>query len=213
VAVVGISQPGRFGGRVYANLRDFGYKGRIYGVNPRYNSLFDQPCYPTLSDLPDRPDCAILAVPNQRLLEALQEAAALKIPAAVIFASAYLEKAEATLRQAQDSVEAESTLSLQEQLADIARKSGMVVCGPNCMGFFALEERLAVSGYESNPALPAGNVALISHSGSIWDAILQNNRQVHFNYAVSSGNEMVTSLADYVQFGRRYATRRPSKQR
>jgi acyl-CoA synthetase (NDP forming) len=68
------------------------------------------------------------------------------------------------------------------------------------MGFFALEERLAVSGYESNPAMPAGNVTFISHSGSIWDAVLQNNRQVHFNYAISSGNEMVTSLADYIQF-------------
>jgi acyl-CoA synthetase (NDP forming) len=191
VAIVGISQPDRFGGRVYANLRDFGYTGRIYGVNPRYTSLYDQPCYPTLSDLPDHPDCAILAVPNGRLLETLQEAAALKISAAVIFANAYSEKAKA---------EGSDNLSLQDQLADIARASDMVICGPNCMGFFALHERLAVSGYESNPALPAGNVALISHSGSMWDALLQNNRQVHFNYAISSGNEMVTTLADYIRF-------------
>ncbi|MCL4302720.1 MAG: acetate--CoA ligase family protein [Anaerolineae bacterium] len=193
VAIVGISQPDRFGGRVYANLHDFGYTGRIYGVNPRYNSLYDQPCYPTLSDLPDRPDCAILAVPNGRLLNTLQEAAVLKIPAAVIFASAYSEKVEA-------ESEENGHLALQDQLADIALTSGMVICGPNCMGFFALHERLAVSGYESNPALPAGNVTLISHSGSMWDALLQNNRQVRFNYAISSGNEMVTSLADYMQF-------------
>jgi acetyltransferase len=155
VAIVGISQPGRFGGQVYANLRHFGYTGQIYGVNPRYNSLYEQPCYPSLSDLPDRPDCAILAVPNQRLLETLQAAAALNIPAAVIFASAYSDKAEA-----------ETVLLLQEQLAEIAQKSGMVICGPNCMGFFALEERLAVSGYESNPAMPAGNVALMRTSPS-----------------------------------------------
>jgi acyl-CoA synthetase (NDP forming) len=195
VAIVGISQPDRFGGRVYANLRDFGYTGQIYGINPRYNSLYDQPCYPTLSDLPDRPDCAILAVPNGRLLETLQEAATLKIPAAVIFASAYSEKAKA-----EAELEENNNLSLQDQLAETARASGMVICGPNCMGFFALTERLAVSGYESNPALPAGNVTLISHSGSMWDALLQNNRQVHFNYAISSGNEMVTTLADYMQF-------------
>ncbi|MBE7552334.1 MAG: acetate--CoA ligase family protein [Anaerolineales bacterium] len=193
VAIVGISQPDRFGGRVYANLRDFGYTGQIYGINPRYNSLYDQPCYPTLSDLPDRPDCTILAVPNGRLLETLQEAVVLKIPAAVIFASAYLEKAKA-------EAEGNNNSSLQDQLAETARANGMAICGPNCMGFFALHERLAVSGYESNPALPAGNVTLISHSGSMWDALLQNNRQVHFNYAISSGNEMVTSLADYMQF-------------
>ena len=68
VAIMGISQPGRFGGRVFANLRDFGYTGQIYGVNPRYDSVNGQPCYPSLSDLPGLPDCAILAVPNQRLL-------------------------------------------------------------------------------------------------------------------------------------------------
>jgi acyl-CoA synthetase (NDP forming) len=203
VAIVGISQRGRFGGQVYANLRDFGYTGQIYGVNPRYDTLYDQPCYPSLSDLPDRPDCAILAVPNQRLLEAVQEAAALKIPAAVIFASTYLSPSPRLPGEKEGGVHSqaeEKRTSFQDQLAQIARASGMVVCGPNCMGFFALEERLAVSGYESNPALPAGNVTLISHSGSIWDALLQNNRQVHFNYAISSGNEMVTTLADYVQF-------------
>ncbi|MCK6630551.1 MAG: acetate--CoA ligase family protein [Anaerolineae bacterium] len=203
VALVGISQPGRFGGQLYANLRDFGYTGQIYGVNPRYRSLYDQPCYPSLTDLPNRPDCAILAVPNERLLESFQETAALEIPAAVIFASAYLKKAEA---KAEAEVKGltfnvqRSNVSLQDQLAAIANARGMAVCGPNCMGFFALEERLAVSGYESNPAMPAGNVTLISHSGSMWDALLQNNRRVHFNYAISSGNEMVTSLADYIQF-------------
>ncbi|HXV42410.1 MAG TPA: CoA-binding protein, partial [Anaerolineae bacterium] len=129
VAIVGISQPGRFGGRVYANLRDFGYTGQIYGVNPRYNSLYDQPCYPSLSDLPDRPDCAILAVPNQRLLEALQDTAALSIPAAVIFASAFLEQAKATLKGADAEPKApygqaeaeEKRISLQDQLAQMAR--------------------------------------------------------------------------------------------
>ncbi|GAB4420331.1 MAG: acetate--CoA ligase family protein [Anaerolineae bacterium] len=212
VALVGISQPGRFGGRLYANLRDFGYTGQIYGVNPRYHSLYDQPCYPSLSDLPNRPDCAILAVPNGRLLESFQETAALEIPAAVIFASAYLppspsprargEQEGGINSPAEDSTlnVQRSNVSLQDQLAEIANANGIAVCGPNCMGFFALEERLAVSGYESNPAMPAGSVTLISHSGSMWDALLQNNRRVHFNYAISSGNEMVTSLADYIQF-------------
>jgi acyl-CoA synthetase (NDP forming) len=67
VAIVGLSQPGSFGGQVYANLRAFGYPGAIYGVNPSYTRLYDQPCYPTLRDLPERPDCAILAIGNQHL--------------------------------------------------------------------------------------------------------------------------------------------------
>jgi acyl-CoA synthetase (NDP forming) len=187
VAIVGLSRPGRFGGQIYANLRNFGYAGQIYGVNPRYDILYDQPCYPSLSALPGRPDCAILAVPNERLLEVMQEVTGLKIPAVVIFASAY-------------SMPVAGQPSLQVRLAEIAATNNIVVCGPNCMGFFALRSGLAVSGYQTLPNLSCGNVSLMSHSGSMWDAFLQNRRGVAFNYAISCGNEMVTSLADYMQF-------------
>lgn len=187
VAVVGLSRPGRFGGQLYANLRDFGYQGKIYGVNPRYTTLYDQPCYPSLRDLPERPDCAVLAVPNQRLLDVFTEAAELEIPAAVIFASAYSETAN-------------GQPGLQTRLTELAHRHNIAVCGPNCMGFFSLGSRLTLSGYESLPHLPSGSVAMISHSGSMWDALLQNNRHIYFNYAISSGNEMVTTVADYMQF-------------
>lgn len=187
VAIVGISRPERFGGLVYTNLRNFGYRGHIYGVNPGYDTLFEQPCYPALAALPERPDCVILAVPNARLLEALQAAAELEIPAAVIFASAF-------------SAPAAGQPSLQAQLAEVATAHHMAICGPNCMGFIAPGTRLAVSGYPTNPQTPAGNVSFITHSGSVWEAFLQNKRGVAFNYIISSGNEMVTSLADYVQF-------------
>ena len=187
VAIVGISRPGRFGGRVYTNLRDCRYPGVIYGVNPNYDSLYGQPCYPSLHALPEQPNCAILAVPNERLLPVLQEAAVLKIPAAVIFASAYSEPVE-------------GQPSLQAQLAEVARSAGMVVCGPNCMGFHAFGQRLSVSGYPVMPDTPGGSVTFVSHSGSAFDAVWQNKRGLRFNYLVSSGNEMVTSAADYMLF-------------
>ncbi len=186
IAIVGISQLPRFGGRVYQNLRDFSYPGRIYAVNPKYTTLHDQPCYAALRDLPERPDLAIIALSNDRLLAALQEVASLGVPAAVISASAY-----------SDPVEGRPTL--QQQLAEAARASGMVLCGPNCMGFIAFTHRLAASGYPVTP-LPSGHITFISHSGSIFDAIWQNRRGVRFNYVISSGNEIVTTLADYMQF-------------
>ena len=187
VAVVGASQPDRFGGKLCQNLLRFGYGGEVFGVNPRYESLFERPCYPSLRALPERPDCVLLAVPNARLVDALAEAAACGIPAAVIFANAWSDPALAGP-------------SLQDRLAEIARASGMVVCGPNCMGFVSLAERLAVSGYDVNPDTPAGRVALVTHSGSVWDALLQNRRGVAWNYIVSPGNEMVTTAADYLHF-------------
>ncbi len=187
VAIVGISQPDRFGGKVFHNLHTFGYPGQIYGVNPKYTTLYDQPCYPSLSALPARPDLAILAVPNERLLPTMREAAGLGIPAAFIPGSAFLAH-----------VDGQPTL--QDQLRAIAQEAGMVVCGPNCMGFHAFGHKLVVSGYPVAPGTPSGNVTFITHSGSIFDAIWQNSRDVRFNYLISSGNEMVTTLADYLRF-------------
>jgi acyl-CoA synthetase (NDP forming) len=187
VAIVGISQPERFGGILFRNLEKFGYDGRIFGVNPGYDSLFERPCYPSLRDLPERPDCVLLAVANGRLPAALEEAGALGIPAAVIFASAYSDPAN-------------EKPSLQTRLKETARAHDMVVCGPNCMGFVSPGRRLPVTGYDTNPDTPGGNVTFIAHSGSVWESFLQNPRGLAFNYIVSSGNEMVTSVADYMQF-------------
>lgn len=192
VAVVGVSQPGRFGGILWENLRKFGYPGRVLAVNPRYETIGGEPCYASLTDLPERPDCALLAVPNARLVPALEEVAACGIPAAAIFASAWSEPGEA---------------SLQQRLTAIAREHGIVLCGPNCMGFVSLAARLPVTGYPTNPDTPAGDVTLITHSGSVWDAFLQNRRGLAFNYIVSSGNEAVTTVADYLQFALAQDTR------
>jgi acyl-CoA synthetase (NDP forming) len=190
VAIVGISQPGRFGGILYENLKKFGYAGAVYGVNPRYETLYDQPCHPSLADLPERPDCVLLAVPNARLLEAFEEVAACGIRAAVAFGNAWSEAKE-------------GEPSLQDRLREVAIAGDMVVCGPNCMGFVSLGRRFPVSGYATNPETPAGNVTLLSHSGSVWESFLQNRRGIAFNYVVSSGNEMVTTTADYMQFALR----------
>ena len=187
VAIVGISGPERFGGNLYQNLVAANYPGRIYGVNPRYESLYEQPCYASLADLPERPDCVLLAVPNARLEAAFEEAAACGIRAAVLFANAHEEKVE-------------GEASLQSRLAETARAHQMVVCGPNCMGFFAPGLHFPVSGYETDPATLGGHVTLVSHSGSVWEACLQNRHGVRFNYVISSGNEMVTSVADYMHF-------------
>jgi acyl-CoA synthetase (NDP forming) len=187
VAIVGISQPGRFGGILAQNLAGFGYEGTIYGVNPRYESLYDRPCYPSLSELPERPDLALLAVPNSGLLTALEEVAACGIPAAVIFANAHSNPTDAEP-------------PLQTRIKRLARDRDLVVCGPNCMGFIAPGQGLAVTGYPTNPDTPAGNVTLVSHSGSVWESFVQNKRGVAFNYIVSTGNEMVTTVADIMQF-------------
>jgi len=181
IAVVGASaRPGSFGDQLVGQLLGGGYRGEVHLVNPRYTEVAGRPCLPSLADLPGPVDLAVLALPNAALEAQLAAAAALGIPAAVIFASC---------------VEPEG---LAERLRAIAAGAGMAVCGGNGMGFFNLEQSLRICGYPEPQDLEPGPVAVVSHSGSVFSALLHNARGLRFNLVVSAGNELVTSAAAYL---------------
>jgi acyl-CoA synthetase (NDP forming) len=189
VAVVGAStRPGSFGDTLVAQLLAGGYRGAVHLVNPRYREVAGRPCHPSLSDLPGPVDLAVLAVPNAALEAQLQAAADAGIPAAVIFASCLDPDPEPPMGRP----------PLAERLAAIARAAGMAVCGGNGMGFFNLDQSLRVCGYPEPADLPSGPVAVVSHSGSVFSALLHNRRGLRFNLVVSAGNELVTSTAAYL---------------
>ncbi|GAG02181.1 unnamed protein product, partial [marine sediment metagenome] len=91
-------------------------------------------------------------------------------------------------------------ISLKKALARVAKESGMAACGPNGLGIISYHQKLVMTGAEIAHKRPAGNITFISHSGSIWDSVHQNGRGINFNYVISSGNEMVTNVADYMLF-------------
>ena len=189
VAVVGASdKPGSFGGQVVRNLVDFGYAGDIYPVNPRLSSLFDLPCSASLESLPERPDCAALAVSNQHLMALLAQAAALGIPSAVVFGDPTVGDGRAP--------------ELQSQITALAKKQAIAVCGPNAMGVYNLREKLVISGYPVRPGLPIGKVSLITHSGTVFDAMSQNNRDVdlrnHIVKIIGGGEHCFVATRDDV---------------
>jgi len=128
----------------------------------------------------------VLAVPNKVLLPAFEQAVNSGVQAAVIFGSAHSDDGEPR--------------ALENAIAALAHREGMPICGPNCMGFLSFERKLVLSGYPVIPGTPSGHITLISHSGSVFDSMWQNDRRVHFNYVISSGNETVTTLADYMHF-------------
>jgi acetate---CoA ligase (ADP-forming) len=188
LAVVGASgRPGSFGGTLVGQLLSGGYRGAVHLVNPRYREVAGRPCLPSLADLPEPVDLAVLAVPNAALEAQLTAAAAAGIPAAVIFASCV-----------DDQPPPPGTPPLADRLAAIARDAGMAVCGGNGMGYFNLDHSLRVCGYPEPPDLPPGPVAVVSHSGSVFSALLHNRRGLRFNLVVSAGNELVTSAAAYL---------------
>ena len=187
IAVVGASEKSTsFGGQVLKNLVDFGYAGGLYAVHPKATSVFAQPCYASLSQLPTTPDCVALAVANHQLIALLEEAAEIGVRGAIVFGD--------------PNVGAGRAPGLQAEIASLCERHDINVCGPNAMGLYALHHRLVISGYPVDPNLPRGCVALLTHSGTVFDALSQNNRGVGFNYVIAGGNEASVTVSDYLHF-------------
>ncbi len=186
IAVVGASpKPSSFGGVVLKNLVDMGYPGQLCAIHPKATEVHGQPVFTSLTDMPYVPDCIALAVANHHLLRMLTEAGELGIPSAVVFGD--------------PTVGAGRAPELEGQIADLAAQFDMAIIGANAMGYYALHRKLVVSGYPVDPEKPAGNVALITHSGTVFDSFSQNNRAVNFNYVISAGNETVLNASDYLR--------------
>lgn len=188
IAIVGASPTeGSFGNRLAASITGWNYAGEVFRINPRYETIDGAPCYPSLAALPHKPDCVAFAISDERVEAGLTEAAKAGVRGAAIFGRCY-EKSSG------------SNVSLPARLSAIAREAGMAVCGSNCMGFMNMAAGLRVSGNPPPVVDPPGHVALISHSGSTWSGLVGNQRQLRFNYAISAGQEIATSAADYIQF-------------
>jgi acyl-CoA synthetase (NDP forming) len=189
VALVGASgRAGSLGARMTEEVAKSASRPRTYLVNPRYDEIGGARCYPSLADLPGPADLALLAVPDAALEEQVRAAAASGTRSAVIFGSAV------------DPGGAGSGPGLRKRVTAIARDAGMAVCGAGCMGFVNVAGGLRAIGYTEPDPLPAGPVALVTHSGSVFSALLRTRRAFGFTLAVSSGQELVTPAAAYARY-------------
>ncbi len=188
VAVVGASaRPGSFGSQLLGEARAGGPGVVVTPVNPRYDSINGLRCLPSLGALPAPVDLVLLGVPNGALEEQLTAAAEAGARSAVIYASGYEPAAP-------------GRTPLTERLAAIATDAGMALCGGNGMGFWNLDHGVRALGFQENAVPPIGPVTFLSASGSAFSALLRNNRRIGFNLVVSTGQEFVTGLADYIEY-------------
>jgi acyl-CoA synthetase (NDP forming) len=190
VALVGASaRPGSLGARMIAEMARSPSRPRTYLVNPRYDSIGGTPCLPDLAAIDEPVDLVLLAVPDHALEEQLGTAAGRGDRSALIFGNAFdLPSGPPGLR------------GLRDRLATTAASAGMAMCGAGCMGFVNVARGLRAIGYVEPDPLPAGPVALITHSGSVFSALLRARRGYGFSLAVSSGQELVTTAAAYAGY-------------
>lgn len=190
VAVVGASvKEGSLGRQMMVELRRGGFDGAVYPVNPGYDEVLGERCFPSIAGVPEPVDLAILGVANQRIEQALRDAIAAGARSVVTFSSLY-----------EEAPPEPSIPGLAQRLASMALEAGIPVCGGNGMGFLNLEAGLRATGFATPDHIRRGPVAFISHSGSAFAALAFNDRGIGFNLIVSSGQELVTDLADYMDY-------------
>ncbi|MCZ6671870.1 MAG: acetate--CoA ligase family protein, partial [Verrucomicrobia bacterium] len=188
VAVIGASE--RFespGSVVILNMKSGNYRGRIYPINPRYESIHGIPAFKSISDLPEKPDCALICVNAGLVPVLLREAAEAGAGSAVIYASGFSETGE-------------SGATLQSEIRQIAETFNLPFCGPNCIG--AVNFLNGFGGFSAHvptDTIP-GNVSAVCQSGSVAIALLNSGRGIHFRYLVSSGNEAAVTIEDYLEY-------------
>jgi acetate---CoA ligase (ADP-forming) len=188
VALVGASpRPGTFGQRMVEEVARSPARPAVHLVNPRYTEIGGLRCVASLADLADPVDLVLLAVPDAALERQLTLAAQRGDRSAVIFGNAHDEAAV-------------GEPGLRDRLAGTARAAGMQLCGAGCMGFVNVAHGLRAIGYTEPDPLPAGPVALVTHSGSVFSAMLRTRRAIGYTVAVSSGQELVTAAPSYLDY-------------
>lgn len=195
LAVIGAStQVEKWGHRMVVRPLNTGYRGMIYPVNPNSREIAGIRSYPSISSLPAGIDLAVITLPAAMVPEALGECLRHGIRGAVVISAGFAEANQ----------EGEK---LQQELARLAKAAGVPLVGPNCMGLWSSLVNLNLAFEEApNP----GAIAFISQSGTLGNylMLLAKGKGYGFNGFISSGNQALLEVSDYLEyFGRDEGTR------
>lgn len=189
IAVIGASAtPGKRGYDVIQNLRQIGYRGEIYPVNPKYKELLGLPCYPSIGQVPVPVGAAAICLSNIAAVAALEECGRAGVGAAGIVANGFAEAGPAGV-------------ALQNQLVTIAHRYGMVVSGPNCLGVADRSTRVAYwTGLP--PVETRSGIGALIQSGALVDAIVgpAQERGLSVDVLATTGNEAIISASDHLDY-------------
>jgi acyl-CoA synthetase (NDP forming) len=161
VAVVGAStDPFKAGHQVVRTLIDVGYLGKVYPVNPSESEILGLPCYGSISEIEEALDLIVICLPGKTVIPVMEEAEGRGDVNGVVVLSAGF--AETGLPE---------NVGIQRQLAEIARRSGIRVFGPNCIGIMNPEMKL-VTGFHPGVHLIPGNLGYITQSGALGGSLI-----------------------------------------
>ncbi len=187
IAVIGASADfGKINGRPLKHLLEKGYGGRILPVNPKYPQIAGLTSYPSIDALPEAADLAVVAVAAREVPAVVQALGRRGIRAAVIFSSGFGEMG------AQGK-------ALESALAQTAREAGVVLCGPNCLGFInAFDNVYATFSQYADGETGSGPIAFVTQSGAFGTAVaaLARRRGLGLGYFINTGNQIDLAFSE-----------------
>ncbi len=190
IALIGVSRKeGSLGKKFLDAILRMKYQGEIYIINPKAEQISGIKCFPDLQSLPQKPDLAVILLPYKFVLATLEELGKNAIQNVIVISAGFKEIGGKGIER-------------EKQLVEIAKRYGMNVLGPNCMGIFNTDPAVSFNGTFS-PTLPnPGHVAYISQSGALAVAIMELTAQsdLGFSVFVSTGNKAVISDHHVLEF-------------
>ncbi len=193
VAVIGAStRPESVGRAVFANILLGDYQGIVYPVNPKAKSILGVRAYPSVLEIPDEVDLAVVIVPARAVPQVLEECGAKGVPAAVVISAGFKEIGP-------------EGAALERQVQEIAQKHGIALVGPNCLGLINTAPDVKLNATFARSTPPPGTIAFVSQSGAVGVAALEYAESEHIglskfisvgNKAVLHENHLLKALAD-----------------
>ena len=193
IAIVGASEEGqRIGGQALRFLADYGYRGRLFPVNPKRTRLRNFACYASVATLPESCDVALIAVAARLVPEVIEQCGEKRIPYAIVLSAGFRESGPEGAR-------------LEQELQAAVVRSGVRMVGPNCVGVLNVKERVFLgfgSGIEQANTMKVGPVAMVTQSGGYGFTMLSAAAEagLGFSYMVSTGNSTDLDTLDFVEY-------------
>jgi len=188
VAIIGASDvEGSVGYSIVRNFTQSGYAGKVYFVNIKKAELLGVKTYPTVDQIPDQIDLAMIATPAKIVPGVMEECGKAKVKGVIIVSAGFKETGPAGK-------------ALEDQVGAIAKKYGIRVIGPNCIGI--LRPRTNLNATFLNKMPKPGNIAFLSQSGALGSAILDwaIHENIGFSNFVSVGSMIDVDFGDLIDY-------------
>lgn len=188
IAVVGASsEPDKVGHEIFKNLQTQGFSGKLFPVNVKHPEILGVKAYASVKDLPDTPDLVVVVTPAATVADVMEECGAKGVKTVVVISAGFGE------------IGTDEGRAQEKELAEITKKHGITLVGPNCLG--VLRPAIGMNASFAKEVPPKGSIALLSQSGALAVAILDQAKALGMGYSlvVSMGNKAAMDECDFLR--------------